>query len=51
MLLNYIDENIEKIINNPESILYFRAYYVLKERTLFAVIKEDVGIYKKNLNN
>ncbi len=47
MPLVYIDENLNKIIQNPDSVLYLRPYDIGCKRALFAVIKEDQGVYKK----
>lgn len=42
----YIDENLTKIIQNPDSVLYVKPYNVRNKRALFAVVKEDKGVYK-----
>lgn len=42
----YIDENLNKIIQNPDSILYLRPDAVRKKQALFAMVKEEQGIYK-----
>ena len=47
VIINYIDENLEKVINNPDKVLYLRTYDVRNKSALFAVLKEDTGIYKK----
>lgn len=47
MTLNYIDENLEKITENLENVLYIKPYNIGHKRALFAVVKEGAGIYKK----
>ena len=47
MQFEYIYENLNKILQNPDSILYFKPYDVGNKRALFAMVKEDQGIYKK----
>ena len=42
----YIDENLNKIIQNPDSVLYLRPDVVRKKQALFAMVKEEQGIYK-----
>ena len=45
--LEYIDENLNRIIQNPDSVLYLRPYDVGNKRALFAMVKEDQGVYRK----
>lgn len=47
MQLEYIEENLNKIIQNPDSVMYLRPYDIGSKRALFAVIKEEQGVYKK----
>ena len=47
MQLAYIDENLKKIIENPNSVMYLRPYEVGNKRALFAIVKEEQGVYKK----
>lgn len=47
MQLDYIDENLNRIIQNPDSVLYLRPYDVGNKRALFAMVKEDRGVYRK----
>lgn len=47
MYLQYIDENLNMIIQNPDSVMYLRPYDIGNKRALFAVVKEEEGIYKK----
>lgn len=47
MQLQYIDENLEKIMANPDNIMYLRPYDIGNKIALFAVVKEDDGVYKK----
>ncbi len=45
--LEYIDENLNRIIQNPDSVLYLRPYNVGNKRALFAMVKEEQGVYRK----
>ena len=47
MQLEYIDENLNRIIQNPDSVLYLRPYDVGKKRALFAMVREEQGVYRK----
>lgn len=47
MQLKYIDENLNRIIQNPDSVLYLRPYDVGNKRALFAMVKEEQGVYRK----
>lgn len=47
MQLQYIDENLNKIIQNPDSVLYLKPYNVGNKRALFAIVKEEQGVYRK----
>lgn len=47
MQFEYIDENLNKVIENIDNVLSFKPYNVGNKRALFAIIKEDEGIYKK----
>ena len=47
MQFNYIEENLLKIIENPESVMYIKAFDTGKNRALFAVVKEGEGSYRK----
>lgn len=44
---NYIEENLNRIIQNPDSVLYLRPYDIRNKRALFAVVKEEQGLYRK----
>ncbi len=44
--LEYIDENLNRIIQNPDSVLYIKPYDVGKKRALFAMVKEGQGVYR-----
>ena len=46
-MLQYIDENLNKIIENPDSVMYIRPYDIKNKRALFAIVKEEDGVYKK----
>ena len=43
--LEYIDENLDRIIKNPNCVLYLRPNDVGKKQALFAMIKEEPGVY------
>lgn len=47
MQLVYIDDNLNRILQNPESVLYLRPYDVGNKRALFAMVKEEEGVYRK----
>lgn len=47
MQLLYIDENLKKIIDNPSSVMYLRPDDIENKRALFAIVKEEDGVYKK----
>ena len=47
MQLVYIDENLNKMMQNPDNVLYLRAYDTGRKRALFAIVKEEEGVYKK----
>ena len=47
MQLEYIDENLQEIMSNPDSVMYLRQYDIGRKRALFAIVKEKQGIYKK----
>ena len=44
---NYIEENLNRIIQNPDSVLYLRPYDIRNKRALFVVVKEEQGLYRK----
>ena len=46
-MLQYIDDNLTKIIKNPESVLYIKPFDVKNKIALFAVMKEKPGVYRK----
>lgn len=43
---NYIKENIERINQNPDSVFIIEPGFVGKKKALFALVKEDDGVYK-----
>lgn len=45
--LEYIDENLSEIMQNPDSVLYLRPYDIGNKRALFAMVKEEQGVYRK----
>lgn len=47
MQLEYIDENLNFIMQNVDNVLYIRPYTMNNKQALFAVIKEEQGVYKK----
>ena len=47
MQLEYINENLNKLIENINNLLYLKPYDIGNKRALFAIIKEEAGIYKK----
>lgn len=47
MQLVYIDENLKSVMDNPDSIMYLRPYDIGNKRAVFAVVKEEEGVYKK----
>lgn len=47
MYLQYIDENLNRIMENPDSVMYLRPYNVKNKEALFAIVKEEQGVYKK----
>lgn len=47
MQLEYIEKNLDEIMQNPDSIMYLRPYDIGKKRALFAMVKEDPGVYRK----
>ncbi len=44
---NYISDNLEEILENPNRVLYLRRGDVGNKRALFAIIKQEDGVYKK----
>ena len=47
MWLYFIDKNIKEVRKNLKNILYIRPYDIDSKRALFAVIKEEKGIYRR----
>ena len=47
MDFEYIHENLDKIIENPDSIMYIKPYNIGTKKALFAVMKEHEGVYRK----
>ena len=47
MQLEYINENLNIIMQNPDSVLYIKPYNIGSKEALFAVVKEDQGVYRK----
>lgn len=46
-MLQYIDENLNRIIQNPDSVMYLRPYDIRNKWALFSIVKEEQGVYKK----
>lgn len=49
-MMEYIDENLNRIMQNPDSVLYLRPYAVGNKgnkRALFAMVREEQGVYRK----
>ncbi len=47
MHFEYIDENLDEVIQNIDNVLYFRPYEVDGKQALFAMMKIDNGVYTK----
>lgn len=47
MWLYFIDKNIKEVRKNLKNVLYIRPYDIDSKRALFAVIKEEKGIYRR----
>lgn len=47
MQLQYIEENLNLIVQNSDNVMYLRPYDIGRKRALFAVVKEEEGVYKK----
>lgn len=47
MQLEYIDDNLQEIMANPDSVLYLKPYDIKNKKALFAIVKGQNGIYKK----
>lgn len=47
MQFEYIDENLFRILNDPDSVMYLKPDDVRGKRALFAVVKEGEGFYRK----
>ncbi len=47
MNFEYIDENLNMIMKNSDNVLYLRPYEIGNKKALFAIVKEDDGVYKK----
>lgn len=47
MWLYFIDKNIKEVRKNLKNVLYIRPYDINSKRALFAVIKEEKGIYRR----
>ena len=47
MWLHFIDKNIKEVRKNLKNVLYIRPYDIDSKHALFAVIKEEKGIYRR----
>lgn len=47
MQFAYIDENLNRIMKKPDSVLCIRPCDIGKRQALFAIVKEEQGVYKK----
>ena len=43
----YLDDNLEKVLQNPKSVVCFKPYDIGNKEALFAIVKESEGVYKK----
>ena len=46
-MLKYIDENLKKVMENIDKVLYVEPFEVGNKAALFAVVNEKPGIYRK----
>ena len=46
-MLQYIDENLQEIMANIDSVLYIKPYDVKNKIALFAVVRKKPGVYRK----
>lgn len=46
-MLEYIDENLMMILQNPDKVLYLKPFSKGAKIALFAVIREESGVYRK----
>ena len=44
--IEFIDENVNRIMQNPDSVLYIKPYDVGKKIALFAMVREGQGVYR-----
>jgi len=40
-MLQYIEDNLNKIIENPDSVMYLRPYDIGNKLALCAIVKEE----------
>lgn len=45
-IFTYIDENLNYVLQNPDKVLYFRPSNVGKKIAVFAMVKEESGVYR-----
>lgn len=46
-MLEYIDKNLNRIIQKPDSVMYLKPYKIGNKRALFAIVKKEQGVYEK----
>lgn len=42
----YIKENLKRIMQDPDSVFIIRTGHIEKKKALFALVKEEAGVYK-----
>lgn len=47
MQFEYIDSNLNIIMQNPDMVMYLRADDIGNKRALFAIVREEQGVYRK----
>lgn len=47
MQLEYIEENLNEVIQKSDNVMYLKSRDIGNKRALFAFVKEDEGVYKK----
>ncbi len=49
MIVNfkYYEENLKKVIENPNSVLFIKPYEIGNQKSLYAVVKEEDGVYRR----
>ena len=47
MHFEYIDKNLDEVMQNIDNVLYFRAYDIGSKMALFAMMREGKGVYRR----